>query len=65
MNIKRAVRRSLANIEKDQKWLAGELGTTEAQISRWVNADHLNTKIIERLANLFGLTVSEFIALGE
>ena len=65
MNIKRAFRRCMADKGINQKQLATKLKTTEATVSAWVNADHLSTKNIERVADIFDMSVSEFISLGE
>ncbi len=65
MNIKRSFRRCMADKGVNQRQLAESLKTTEATVSAWVNADHLSTKNIERVAKIFGMSVSEFIALGE
>ncbi|MCK5127671.1 MAG: helix-turn-helix transcriptional regulator [candidate division Zixibacteria bacterium] len=63
--IKRSMRRALAKTGLKQKWIAEQLNTTEVQLSRWVNSDHLSTEIIERIAKKFSMTVVEFIKLGE
>lgn len=65
MNIKRSARKALAANDMKQKDLAKKLGFTEEKISRWVNSEHLNTANIELMAKAFGMTLSEFIALGE
>ena len=65
MNIKKSTNKALAEIEQNHRWLSEQLGATESQVSRWVNADHLSTSIIERIAGVFDMSVGEFIALGE
>ena len=63
--IKRSLRRALAKGGRKQKWLAEQIGESEITLSRWANADHLSTGKIEKVAKPFGLSVSEFISLGE
>ena len=65
MNIKRSTRQCLARHDMKQKDLAEKLNATEGQVSGWINAEHLSTKIIERFAKAFNMSISEFIALGE
>ena len=65
MNIKRSIRKCLAENDMMQKDLAGKLRVTESQVSVWINAEHLNTRVIEKLAKIFNMSISEFIALGE
>lgn len=65
MVIRKAVNVALAKAGENQEWLALELSIHPAQLSRWVNADSLKSSIIERIAKVFGMTLSEFLALGE
>ena len=65
MNIKRSFRRCMADVDMKQKEVATKIRVSETLLSSWVNSEHLSTKNIERLAKVFGLSVSEFIALGE
>ena len=63
--IKRSIRRALAKNGQKQKWLAAQIGTTEVQLSKWANKDHLNTATIEIIAMPFNMSVGEFIQLGK
>ncbi|MDH3354505.1 MAG: helix-turn-helix transcriptional regulator [Chromatiales bacterium] len=63
--IKKSIRIALAKNGQKQKWLADKIGTSEVQLSKWANKDHLNTATIEMIAMPFNMSVSEFIALGE
>ena len=65
MNIKRSTRKALADKEQHQSWLAKKLKATEPQVSVWINSENLNTRLIKRIADVFGMTVGEFIRLGE
>jgi len=55
----------MADVDMKQKEVATKIRVSETLLSSWVNSEHLSTKNIERLAKVFGLSVSEFIALGE
>ena len=65
MNIKRSFRRCMADVDMKQKEVAAKIRVSETLLSSWVNSEHLSTKNIEKLAKVFRLSVSEFIALGE
>ena len=65
LNIRKAVRTALAQADKNQAWLAEQLGTTDKQVSKWVNSDHLNTSVLAKMAKPFGMTVAELLALGD
>jgi plasmid maintenance system antidote protein VapI len=65
MNIGKSTKICLAKTEHNTAWLADQLGITTARVSAIVSAEHHNTATIDKLAKAFGLSVSEFIALGE
>lgn len=65
MVIRKAARVALAKADKDQKWLAGELKVHESQLSTWINSKSLKSSVIERMAKVFDMSLSEFLALGE
>jgi hypothetical protein len=65
MNIGQSTKIALLKIKKTQIWLAGEIGTTSVQANRICNGKTANSKTIERLANVFSMSCSDFIALGE
>jgi transcriptional regulator with XRE-family HTH domain len=66
MDIAKSIRLSLADINERQPWLAGRLGVTRAYVNRMANGTIVpGGKKIEEIAEVFGMTVSEFIALGE
>ena len=65
MNIRLSTRKALAGKDKTQKWLALQLGIRESKLSRWVNSAHLSTDKIEMMAEVFGMSVGQFISLGE
>lgn len=66
MDIGKSIRVALAHRNENKSWLAKELGCTPAWVSRLANGDVVpGGKTIEGIAQVFGMTVSEFIALGE
>ena len=65
MNVGKSLKIALAMNEKTQVDLVNELKMTRQQVSRLANNPSANSKTIERLAKSFGLSASEFIALGE
>ena len=66
MDIGKSIRIALANINKSRAWLAREMGVTRGYISNMANGRTIpGGKMIESLAGIFGMTTSEFIALGE
>jgi len=65
VNIGKSIKKSLADVEEDQVWLAKQLGCKRGYASRLANSEHASLTQIEKLSNLFKMKVSEFIALGE
>ena len=66
MNVRKSIKISLAYSDKSSLWLANELGVTKQQVSNMRNKGaNVRADTIERLAKVFGLSASEFIALGE
>jgi transcriptional regulator with XRE-family HTH domain len=45
--------------------LADALGVLPQQLSRWRNAEDLKISIVIKIANVFGMTVDEFIGQKE
>jgi transcriptional regulator with XRE-family HTH domain len=66
MDIAKSIRLALADINERQPWLASRLGVTRAHVNRMANGAIVpGGRKIEEIAEVFGMTVSEFIALGE
>ena len=66
MDIKISTDVALAQRGYSKKWLAEKLGISQTQVSRLLAEDaNLTSKSLRRLAEAFGLTVGQFIALGE
>lgn len=66
MDIGKSIRLSLAEINERQTWLADQMGVSRAYVNRMANGTSVpGGKTIERIAEIFGKSVSEFVALGE
>ena len=65
MNIGRSVKIALAQRDKDMGWLSSQLGVGRVRVSAILKSQNVTTKTVVRLADIFGVTASEFIALGE
>ena len=62
--IKEPLRQALFKVNKSQEWLAKEMGVHKMTVSRWANADELNTGVIKAIAKVFSYSMEEFLALG-
>ncbi len=66
MDIAKSIRVGLAREAKTQTWLGEQIDATKATVSNYCRG---RTKPgpdrLEEIAGIFGMTVSEFIALGE
>lgn len=65
MNIGRSVKVALAQRGKTVTWLSEQLGISRTRTSTIANSERASLANIEKLAAIFELTASEFIALGE
>lgn len=66
MNIKRSIKLSLAMNDMNQRDLAEKTGMSEGAISQLTRGRNGATQeSLTKLAEAFGVPVSEFIALGE
>lgn len=67
MDISKSTRVGLARLNKRQLWLAGELNVTTAYVSKVCKDNDYtpSTGMIESLALIFSVEVSEFIKWGE
>jgi DNA-binding Xre family transcriptional regulator len=65
MNIGRSVKVALAQRSKTVTWLSEQLGISRTRTSTIANSERVSLANIEKLAAIFELTASEFIALGE
>jgi len=65
INVGRATKVALAQRNKSIIWLAQELNTSRQNVSVIANRAGAKSQTIDRLADAFELSASEFIALGE
>jgi transcriptional regulator with XRE-family HTH domain len=65
LNIGRSVKVAMAKRDMKQVDLAREMGCSVAYISKICRDAESGIGTIQKLANFFGMQVSEFIALGE
>ena len=66
MNVAKSIRVSLAMENKKQTWLANELGVSRAYVSALctgVKRPSMDKMTV--IANVFGISVSEFVKRGE
>ena len=65
MNVGKSVKMALAKSEKNTTWLAAQIGVTRQTAWNYATNTDANSKTIKLLAAVFGMSESEFIALGE
>jgi len=65
MNIGVSIKIALAKNGKKIPWLAAELDVKRQTVNNWSNQTSVGGDNIEKLASVFNMTASEFIALGE
>lgn len=65
MHIGKSTKLCLIQLNKDTKWLANELNRSIDTANHLKRNKHTSPSNIEKLAKIFGIKVSEFIALGE
>ena len=65
MNTGKSIRMCLAKEEMTQKELAEQLNVTPTYASKLCRQKSCGGSMLEKLADVFNLSVSEFIQLGE
>ena len=65
MNIGRSIEVAMTQNDKNSAWLADQLNLTVTRVNVMRNSTHANTKNVERISRVFGMEVSDFVALGE
>lgn len=65
MNIGKSIRVALAMHEKDMNWLAQQMDCSGAHVRKLSNQESATGATIKKLAAVFGMPASQFIALGE
>ena len=65
MNANRSLRVALAKRDMNQTQLAQLAGLTQPSISGLASRQNWNCESLQKIADAFGMKVSEFVALGE
>lgn len=65
MNIGRSIKRLLERDGRKQLWLASQVGLSPAYMSVVANSEQCNGSLLQKLADAFDMSVSEFVAVGE
>jgi DNA-binding XRE family transcriptional regulator len=67
MNLGKSIKIALLNAgkDKDQAWLADQIGVSRTWMTAIANRPHSDTKHAEKIASVLGMKTSELIALGE
>jgi ribosome-binding protein aMBF1 (putative translation factor) len=66
MDIAKSIRVAIAREGKTQTWLAEQLKTNRATVNTYCRGKAKPShRRVEVMSEIFGMTVSEFIALGE
>jgi plasmid maintenance system antidote protein VapI len=65
MNSGKSIKIAIVQNDRDSKWLAEQMDVSVSRVNALKSSASCNTETLERLANIFNMTVSEFIALGE
>ena len=66
MDIGKSIRIGLANKNESKTWLAKKLGVTPQYIGQFCNGvKEPKLKTVKIMADIFGVTASEFIKWGE
>lgn len=65
MNIGKSIKMALVKADKKQTWLADQLGVSARWVNGLANSVGASSATIERLAAVFDMKPSEFVALGE
>lgn len=50
--------------EIGNKELAAKLGVVPQQVNRWRNMDNMKIQQVQKIAETFGMTLSDFVKLG-
>ena len=65
VNLKKSVKVAMANKEVNQEWLAVQLNIKPPAVTMMMQRNECGFTRLNDLADVFGMKVSEFIALGE
>jgi transcriptional regulator with XRE-family HTH domain len=64
-NAGRAAKVALAQRSKSRNWLAEQLGVSPQRASLILNSPTASQGTLEKMADLFGLSLSDYVKLGE
>lgn len=65
MNLRKSIKVALAQRGMEQKALAAKLNMSQSSMSQLAAQESCTGATLQKLADAFGLKVSEFVALGE
>ncbi len=65
MHIGKSVKKALIDVDQNGVWLAEQLGSSPSAIYNLFTKKTCSCNMLERLSVIFGIKVSELIALGE
>jgi len=65
MKINKCTKIALAILEKNNQWLADKLDMSKQHISALLRQESVTSKTFEKLATVFNMTPSKFIALSD
>lgn len=65
MNLRKSIKVALAQRNMEQKALAEQLHMSQSSMSQLAKQESCTGATLQKLADAFGLKVSEFVALGE
>lgn len=65
MNLRKSIKVALAQRDMEQKALAEQLGMSQSSMSQLAAQESCTGATLRKLADAFGMKVSEFVALGE
>lgn len=65
MNLRKSIKVALAQRDMEQKTLAEQLGMSQSSMSQLAAQESCTGATLKKLAEAFGMKVSEFVALGE
>jgi len=57
MHYGKAIRKRLIDVEKDQVWLAKELGITRQAVNFMCSKQHINTAKLHKVCDVLGVSV--------
>jgi DNA-binding Xre family transcriptional regulator len=65
MNFRKSLKLALIQRDMTQKALAAQLGMRETSMSQLASQSSCTGATLQKIADAFGMKVSEFVALGE